>query len=147
MTLEQRRRVPGINPERADIIIGGSAILQTVMETVGAQSIRISDRGLREGIIVDRLRRDHPAPEVTEATANLTAPACARSHQLMEATHVDRVHAAHIVHLALSLFDQWKALGLHDYDRARELLEYAGLLHDAGFFISHTDHQKTFVLS
>ena len=57
LTLEQRRRVPGINPERADIIIGGSAILQTVMETVGATGIRISDRGLREGIIVDRLRR------------------------------------------------------------------------------------------
>ena len=60
MTLEQRRRVPGINPERGDIIIGGAAILQTVMETVGATSIRISDRGLREGIIVDRLRRERP---------------------------------------------------------------------------------------
>ena len=141
MTLEQRRRVPGINPERADIIIGGSAILQTVMETVGAQSIHISDRGLREGIIVDRLRRDHPASEVTEAT-ELDSPRLRSISQLMEATHVDRVHAAHIVHLALSLFDQWKLLGLHDYDRARELLEYAGLLHDAGFFISHTDHQK-----
>ncbi len=141
MTLEQRRRVPGINPERADIIIGGAAILQTVMETVGAQSIHISDRGLREGIIVDRLRRDHPAPEVTEATA-LDSPRLRSIQQLLSATHVDRAHAAHIVHLALSLFDQWKALGLHDYARARELLEYAALLHDAGFFISHTDHQK-----
>ena len=143
MTLEQRRRVPGINPERADIIIGGSAILQTVMETVGAQSIRISDRGLREGIIVDRLRRDHPVPEFQAVEAAEPDSARLRSiHQLMSATHVDRVHAAHIVHLALSLFDQWKALGLHEYDRARELLEYAALLHDSGFFISHTDHQK-----
>ncbi len=139
MTLEQRRRVPGINPERADIIIGGAAILQTVMETVGAQSIHISDRGLREGIIVDRLRRDNLAP--AEA-AEPESPRLRSISQLMAATHVDRVHAAHIVHLALSLFDQWKALGLHDYARARELLEYAGLLHDAGFFISHTDHQK-----
>ena len=31
---------------------------------------------------------------------------------------------------------------LHDYGRARELLEYAALLHDAGFFVSHTDHQQ-----
>ena len=136
MTLEQRRRVPGINPERADIIIGGSAILQTVMETVGAATIKISDRGLREGIIVDRLRRG-------EVTSPEDSGARRRSiRQLMQATRVDETHAAHIVSLALSLFDQWKALGLHDYGRARELLEYAGLLHDAGFFVSHTNHQQ-----
>ena len=140
LTLEQRRRVPGINPERADIIIGGSAILQTVMETVGAGSIRISDRGLREGIIVDRLRRgDRPVIP----NAGREESARRRSiNQLMAATRVDEAHAAHIVHVALTLFDQWKALGLHEYGPARELLEYAALLHDAGFFVSHTDHQK-----
>ena len=138
LTLEQRRRVPGINPERADIIIGGAAILQTVMETVGANSIRISDRGLREGIIVDRLRRNLPTTKSTVGDS-----ARRRSiKQLMAATRVDEAHAAHIVNLALTLFDQWKALGLHDYGRARELLEYAALLHDAGFFVSHTDHQQ-----
>ncbi len=136
MTLEQRRRVPGINPERADIIIGGSAILQTVMETVGADAIRISDRGLREGIIVDRLRRDAPVPEEGDSARRRSI------RQLMAATGVDEAHSAHIVHLSLSLFDQWKTLGLHDYGPARELLEYAALLHDAGFFVSHTDHQQ-----
>ena len=137
LTLEQRRRVPGINPERADIILGGSAILQTVMETVGAASIRISDRGLREGIIVDRLRRGDLAPVAEDYSARRRS-----IRQLMGATGVDAAHSSHIVHLSLSLFDQWKALGLHDYGRARELLEYAALLHDAGFFVSHTDHQK-----
>ena len=140
MTLEQRRRVPGINPERADIIIGGAAILQTVMETVGATAIRISDRGLREGIIVDRLRRSAPAPKEDGDEADSARRRSIR--QLMAATGVDEAHSAHIVHLSLSLFDQWKALGLHDYGPARELLEYAALLHDAGFFVSHTDHQQ-----
>lgn len=147
LPLAQRRRVPGINPERADIIIGGGCILQTVMETVGAASLRISDRGLREGILIDRLRRGDslaplaPAlPQNAETTA--TASARVRSiRQLMTATGVDESHAQHIVNLSLSLFDTWKTLGLHDYGRARELLEYAALLHDAGFFISHTDHQ------
>jgi exopolyphosphatase/guanosine-5'-triphosphate,3'-diphosphate pyrophosphatase len=141
MTLEQRRRVPGINPERADIILGGSAILQTTMEAVGADKILISDRALREGIIVDRLMRLEPSLPVN--TDEPETGARLRSiRQLMRATNVDEIHSAHIVHLALSLFDQWKALGLHDYGRARELLEYAALLHDCGFFISHTDHQK-----
>ncbi len=140
LTLEQRRRVPGINPERADIIIGGAAILQTVMETVGAPAIRISDRGLREGIIVDRLRRNPPSLE--DGAGNADSARRRSIHQLMAATGVDESHSAHIVRLSLSLFDQWKALGLHDYGRARELLEYAAMLHDAGFFVSHTDHQQ-----
>lgn len=161
LPIEQRRRVPGINPERADIIIGGGCILQTVMETVGAASLRISDRGLREGILIDRLRRDD-AP-VQAGSDAVSLPAVAKKtlgkepdaaegeassarlrsiRQLMEATHVDETHSAHIVRLSLSLFDQWKTLGLHVYGRARELLEYAALLHDAGFFVSHTDHQQ-----
>ncbi len=153
LTLEQRRRVPGINPERGDIILGGAAILQTTMEAVGASSILISDRALREGIVVDRLMRDVSDPPATPDELVLVAPdaggdpalagARLRSiRKLMRATNVDEDHAAHIVYLALSLFDQWKALGLHDYGRARELLEYAALLHDAGFFVSHTDHQQ-----
>jgi exopolyphosphatase/guanosine-5'-triphosphate,3'-diphosphate pyrophosphatase len=140
LSLEQRRRVPGINPERADIIIGGSAILQTVMETVGANTIHISDRGLREGILVDRLLRRSPGGAENSPIAALGARH--RSiYQLMKATNVDEVHARHIVDLSLSLFDQWKRIGLHDYNSSRELLEYAALLHDCGFFISHTDHQ------
>lgn len=147
LTLEQRSRVPGINPERGDIILGGAAILQTTMETVGATAILISDRALREGIVVDRLMREVPAPPPLEEEAPQGEQALAGARlrsirKLMRATNVDEAHAAHIVHLSLSLFDQWKALGLHDYGRARELLEYAALLHDAGFFVSHTDHQQ-----
>ena len=140
LTLEQRRRVPGINPERADIIIGGSAILQTIMETVGATAIRISDRGVREGIILDRLRRDPPSLE--DGAGDMDSARRRSIRQLMAATGVDEAHSAHIVRLSLSLFDQWKTLGLHDYGPARELLEYAAMLHDAGFFVSHTDHQQ-----
>jgi len=141
LTLDQRRRIPGINPERADIIIGGSAILQTVMETVGATSIQISDRGLREGIVFDHLLRSAADEDGAKHVAAIGARR--RSiHHLMRATGVDEAHAGHIVKLSLSLFDQWKELGLHDYGRARELLEYAALLHDCGFFISHTDHQQ-----
>jgi exopolyphosphatase/guanosine-5'-triphosphate,3'-diphosphate pyrophosphatase len=141
LNIDQRRRVPGINPERADIIIGGSAILQTVMETVGATSIHISDRGLREGIVFDRLLRDASDKDASKHVAAMGARRRSIQH-LMRATGVDEAHSLHIVKLSLMLFDQWRQLGLHDYGRARELLEYAALLHDCGFFISHTDHQQ-----
>src|SRR5262249_4864998 len=49
LPLEKRREIPGINPERADIIIAGAAILETLTEELQLASIGISDRGLREG--------------------------------------------------------------------------------------------------
>lgn len=141
LNIEQRRRVPGLNTERADIIIGGSAILQTVMEVVGASSLTISDRGLREGIIVDHLVRTNTSADDVSA-APLIGARRRSIQQLMKSTGVEEAHAAHIVRLSLMIFDEWKRLGLHGYSRSRELLEYAGLLHDCGFFISHTNHQN-----
>lgn len=46
MTLEERRSVPGMNPNRADVIIPGAAILQTLMEEQGFESLRVSNRNL-----------------------------------------------------------------------------------------------------
>ena len=56
MTLEERRKVPGLNPERADIIISGSAILETLMDELRLPEIQISDRGLRDGLPVDYIQ-------------------------------------------------------------------------------------------
>ena len=46
-TLEERKSVPGINPNRADVIIAGAAILQTIMEEQGFESVTISNRNLQ----------------------------------------------------------------------------------------------------
>jgi exopolyphosphatase/guanosine-5'-triphosphate,3'-diphosphate pyrophosphatase len=138
MTAEERRKVPGLTPERAEIIVGGAAILQTIMETVGAMSIFISDRGLREGIVVDYLTREEGGgltiqdDSVRDRSANALARKCG----------VDMAHAEHIEKLSLSLFDQTSALGLHDLTSSRELLAYAAILHDCGFFVSHTNHHQ-----
>src|SRR6266545_3334740 len=57
LSVEQRRNVPGMNPMRADIIIGGAAILETLMEDLSIGEIQVSERGLRDGLLVDYLRK------------------------------------------------------------------------------------------
>jgi exopolyphosphatase/guanosine-5'-triphosphate,3'-diphosphate pyrophosphatase len=137
MTIEERRRVPGISPERADIVIAGAAILQTVMEVIEAKSIFVSDRGLREGIVVDHLLRDEGAKRHIEGESVRVRS----TRRLARRCLVDLDHAAKVTNMALSLFDQTKLLGLHELDLdVREMLEYGALLHDCGFFISHTAH-------
>lgn len=49
---DQRKTIPGLPQHRADIIIGGTAILLTILEISGKSSIRASDRGLRFGIVL-----------------------------------------------------------------------------------------------
>lgn len=50
LTAEERRGVPGLDPARADIIVGGGAILLGVLETLDAPGFGASPRGLRHGL-------------------------------------------------------------------------------------------------
>lgn len=54
MTLEERKNVPGLPPQRADIIVPGIAIFSTIMEIIKKQEIVVSIRGLRYGALLKR---------------------------------------------------------------------------------------------
>ena len=56
LPLSERRKVPGLPPQRADIIVAGSFVLEEVMNTLHIESARICDWSLREGVIIDCLR-------------------------------------------------------------------------------------------
>jgi exopolyphosphatase / guanosine-5'-triphosphate,3'-diphosphate pyrophosphatase len=51
---EARRAIVGLQPKRADVILAGVCIVRTVMEKLGRQTLTVSDRGLRHGLLVDR---------------------------------------------------------------------------------------------
>jgi exopolyphosphatase/guanosine-5'-triphosphate,3'-diphosphate pyrophosphatase len=47
LPIAQRRQLPGLPPQRADVILTGAAIYEAVMETFGFTRLRVSTRGLR----------------------------------------------------------------------------------------------------
>lgn len=51
MDLRERAALPCIGTERADLVVAGCAILETIMDLWPAQRIGIADRGIREGIL------------------------------------------------------------------------------------------------
>jgi exopolyphosphatase / guanosine-5'-triphosphate,3'-diphosphate pyrophosphatase len=51
---EARRGIVGLQPKRADVILAGACIVRTVMDKLGQQSLTVSDRGLRHGLLIDR---------------------------------------------------------------------------------------------
>jgi exopolyphosphatase/guanosine-5'-triphosphate,3'-diphosphate pyrophosphatase len=54
MTLEERKNVQGLPPQRADIIVAGITIFSTVMEILKKQEIVVSKKGLKHGILLKR---------------------------------------------------------------------------------------------
>jgi exopolyphosphatase/guanosine-5'-triphosphate,3'-diphosphate pyrophosphatase len=67
VAFEERLKFPGLSPQRADIIIAGSAILQTMMEETGMESITASSRGLLDGMLADYLSRGSFRTDFTTA--------------------------------------------------------------------------------
>ncbi len=51
---EARRAIVGLQPKRADVILAGACIVRTVMEKLGQDTLTVSDRGLRHGLLVER---------------------------------------------------------------------------------------------
>lgn len=58
----QRRRIRGLNPDRADSIAGGALAILATMEALGAQDLMISSRGLREGVALGATVEQVPSP-------------------------------------------------------------------------------------
>jgi exopolyphosphatase / guanosine-5'-triphosphate,3'-diphosphate pyrophosphatase len=136
LPLEERRKVPGINPERADIIIAGAAIIDTFMEELGIHGIRISERGLRDGLLVEYLTRQSGQFPVELSYRAQSIIRLGRSQGF------DEEHGRHIANLSLQLFDSSRQNGLHSLgDHERELLEFSALLHDVGVSLSYANHQ------
>jgi exopolyphosphatase / guanosine-5'-triphosphate,3'-diphosphate pyrophosphatase len=53
-TADQRREVPGLQPKRAEVILAGACVVRTVLGKLGRESLTVSDRGLRHGLLAER---------------------------------------------------------------------------------------------
>ena len=136
LPLAQRKKIPGMNPDRADIIIPGAAILDVFMKELSLEGITITSRGLQDGLLVDYLSRMDAFPLFGELS-----PRQRSVLQLGRSCGINEIHARTVASLVLELFDSAKTLKLHNFgDSERELLEYATFLHDIGSFISYTNH-------
>ena len=134
--LPGRRAVPGLNPDRADIIVAGVTVVDELMEFFGVNILRINERGIREGLILKSLRKHDLLPvEIKPKTWRDAVVDFARS------CHVEEEHSQQVARLAEEIFSAVSTqFGLGD--KERQMLEAAALLHDTGYFISYDSHHK-----
>jgi exopolyphosphatase/guanosine-5'-triphosphate,3'-diphosphate pyrophosphatase len=132
--LEDRRAVPGLSKERADIIVGGMAVMVTLLRYLKAPRMRVSAWGLRDGIFYSSFL---PQPVVDDVFAFSI-------DNIQRLYHLDDSHASRVADMAVSMFDQLEEV--HDAaEEDRRLLWAAAKLHESGYFYDyHNRHSNTF---
>jgi exopolyphosphatase/guanosine-5'-triphosphate,3'-diphosphate pyrophosphatase len=152
MTASERGRVAGIEQARADIIIAGGLLLETILSEIGASEITSCDWSLREGVILDYLRNrvcvigatETSGDEPTTTGKATDAALDVKTRSVLSVARrydYDAPHSHHVAGLAARIFDDTQPL--HGFgDKERKLLEYAALLHDLGYHIAHNNHHR-----
>jgi exopolyphosphatase / guanosine-5'-triphosphate,3'-diphosphate pyrophosphatase len=131
MTPAERAKVPGIKPERGDLILAAAMVVQAVMEAGGFDGMEVTEAGLREGVFFSRLL-GHRDPPLFHNVRRASVRNLAAEYDQ------DMAHVNHVADLALTM---WDALGSGD-PVERELLWAAAMLHDIGTAVDYDDHHK-----
>jgi exopolyphosphatase/guanosine-5'-triphosphate,3'-diphosphate pyrophosphatase len=138
MTIEERKRMPGMSARRSDIIVAGNAVAIAIMKGLGLQRAAICDRALREGIVVDFLQRNH---DLVKAVGDQRLRRLDSARELAQRFHADSMHEHHVAQLALELYDSFSAPDAWD-EADRDLLVAAAYVHDIGHSINRSAHHK-----
>jgi exopolyphosphatase / guanosine-5'-triphosphate,3'-diphosphate pyrophosphatase len=134
LSLDKRSKVPGLNPNRADIIVAGLAIVERVMRHLHVNVVQVHTRGVRDGLLLTMVQQGKPravSPDERRTAVEQFAQSCG----------VDLPHALQVARIAASLWEQLaEPLGLRADDR--ELIEAAALVANVGYLISFEGHHK-----
>ena len=135
---EDRLKLKGLDAKRVDLIVSGAVLTDFVLQRLGAKQLVACTWALREGVLLDFISRHRKHIEENERFSTPRGRSVARLARHLGETGE---HGPRIARLALRLFDQLEGLLRVDHG-ARELLEYAALLHDVGHHIDHANHHR-----
>lgn len=136
MNLAARRKLTGIGPRRAEIILPGAAVLLRVLEEFEIPQLAYCAAGVRDGLIRDLALRG-----VGRERARLDREQRAMVERFARRFGVDLRHARHVAGFARELFDTLAPLHKRPPEEGR-LLEAAAYLRDVGHAINDTSHHK-----
>ncbi len=134
LPLRERRKIPGLDGDRGDIILPGAMVLLALMRRLEVEAITISESGLREGVFLEKFWQHLPYPVIPDVR-RFSVLNMARTY------NYHKSHANHVRFLSLRIFEQLAPL--HGYGPAeREWLDAAALLHDLGLAVGYESHHK-----
>ena len=139
LTSQERKKLPAISDRRAEIIVPGSLILQTSMQMLRSNELILSERALREGLVVDWMFRQGFLQDRFSLQGNIRQRTVLHQAKRFR-VNIDR--AKNVAKHALTLYDTTYGLLHHDEGSGRDLLWAASMLHACGRHINLTSYHK-----
>ena len=134
--LKERREIPYLDPKRAEILLAGALVLQSLTQMAGVKEWVLSAHGLREGMVQDVLNRER-----LWLNGSLSDVRWRSVKDLAQRMRVDTASSWHVTSLAISIFVQLQKrhrLG----SEWREYLRAACYLYECGRSISYTSYHR-----
>ncbi len=136
LSFDERMQQFRLRPDRADVIVPASIILQEIIKIAGIEEVVVPRVGLKEGLMIDMAQTVFGEQKHSNRDQVLTS-----ALELGRKYSFDEQHGTSVARYAVDLFDQTR--DLHNLGlEHRLLLEAAAILHDVGTFISMTGHHK-----
>jgi len=133
---EERKKIPGVGRDRADIIVGGLTPVKALMDYMKTDKLIISGNGLREGVFFK-----HYLDDLSSGNNRVKDVLFHSVNNILLNYEVNISHSTHVQSLALTIFDQTR--NLHKMgDDERMLLSVSALLHDIGLYVDYYNHQN-----
>jgi len=143
LSLDERRKVPGIGLRRAEIVIAGAAVYSELMERYKLLGFRFSPLGLRDGLLAQM------AADYDHATRSGRQIESERRDSILSAVehyHVDLQHAARVRETAMHLFSDLRSVHRLPQEY-KEWLAAAAMLCEVGDFVNRTGrHRHTYYI-
>lgn len=130
---EKRKKVDGLSKDRADIIVPGMLILNTIFKTCGASHYVVSGTGIRDGLYYETL---HPDKPVLDQVLDSSVTNLLLLHPAVSVKHVNQVQ-----YLALQLFRELQEHYPFD-ECAEKYLRVSALLYRIGITVNYYDFRK-----
>jgi exopolyphosphatase/guanosine-5'-triphosphate,3'-diphosphate pyrophosphatase len=135
-SLAERRKITGIGPRRAEIIVAGAAVFHRIIHDFRLPSLYYSAAGVRNGIIADLAER-----RVGRELSRLKREQRQVVEALARRYSVSVKHVRKVADLAHTLFESLQPIHQLPVEHGI-LLDAAAYLHDIGHYVSDTAHHK-----
>jgi exopolyphosphatase/guanosine-5'-triphosphate,3'-diphosphate pyrophosphatase len=134
----ERRRLPGMNPRRADIIPAGNAVLIGALTALRLDEMVVCESALRDGVVVDLAHRDRA---LAQRLGDERARRLAAVERLAQRYEQLGGHQRNVARIAVALFE--RLVPIHGLTLAdRDLLWAAAVLHSIGRFVARSSRHK-----
>ncbi len=136
LDLAGRRKIQGLGPKRAELIVAGAAVFRRVLELFQRPAMHYSAAGVRDGIIADLAARG-----VGRELSMLNRDQRRVVEQMARRYGTPLAHARKVAEMGQRLFEALQPLHRLPPGHGK-LLEAAAYLHDIGHFVSASAHHK-----